>query len=148
MPRLLRPALLLISAVAAVACAPAADAPAVVPPGAHIETSQARRVVLRGTAAAHPGEASCDSAPSSAPVYLQVDEETEGSIVLRPIRGAAVLRVEELTSNRTWCVMQERDAGAAIPGYFPQGVYAIRVENSRASDPTPFEVVFERTISG
>jgi hypothetical protein len=132
--------------LALAACAPA-QTPASLPPGAHVETLQFQRIVLRGTASAHPGDASCASAPASTPVYLQLNEETEGNIVLRPIRAAAVLHVEELATSRTWCVIQERGAGATIPGQFPQGVYAISVDGSRAAEPTPFEVAFERALS-
>ena len=126
------------------ACAPARSA---LPADARVEILQTERLVLHGTASASPAGASCTSAGAagSRPVYLQLNEQTNGNILLRPTAGVAVLHVEELATNRTWCVMTHADGtGAAIPADFPGGVFAISVEASRAAGSLPFEVVFER----
>lgn len=129
--------------VCALACAPAKSA---LPPGAHVEILQTQTLVLHGTAAAHPASASCASGPATtAARFLQLNEETTGNLLLRPIGREAVLHMQELATNRTWCVMTRADGtGATIPGEFPGGVYAITVEGSRSDAATPYEVVFER----
>src|SRR6516225_7367581 len=79
---------------------------ATIPPGAHVETLQTRSLVLRGTAPAHPGSASCAS-PAAAPEHahlLELKDDTTGDIVLRPTGGAAVMHVALLGSSKTWCV--------------------------------------------
>jgi hypothetical protein len=133
--------LTLVSAAAAVGCAPA-EIP--VPSGVHVETLESLRLVVHGTAAARPS-ASCDSAPASPPVYVRLNDEISGDITLRPTRGVAVLRVQELATSKTWCAMTRDDGtGAVIQGEFPGGVFAISVEGARSSGAAPFEVVVER----
>jgi hypothetical protein len=116
------------------------------PPDARVELLQTQTLVLHGTAAAHPASASCaSSAPGSTTQFLQLKEDTMGNIVLRPTGGVSVLHVQELATNRTWCVMTAGDgSGATIPGEFPGGVYSITVEGSHSDGPTPYAVVFER----
>ena len=135
--------LALASALAAVACSPARTA---LPPDAHVETLQTASIVLHGTAAAHPASASCaSSGTESTTRYLQLKEDATANIVLRPVGGVAVLHVQELASNKTWCVMTRGDgSGATIPGEFPSGIYSITVEGSHSDTPTPYSVVFEK----
>jgi hypothetical protein len=133
----------LISAAAVAACAPV-DTPAETPSGAHVETLQTLRLVVHGTASARPS-ASCGSVPSSPPVYVRLTDEISGDFTLRPLKGAAVLHVQELATSKTWCAMTRDDGtGAVIEGEFPGGVFAIRVEGESVSGATPFEVVVER----
>ncbi|HEY8089659.1 MAG TPA: hypothetical protein VIF09_17485 [Polyangiaceae bacterium] len=136
-------ALAAASALGTFACSTTRGA---VPPGAHVEILQTAKLVLHGTAAAHPESANCASGAAAAtPQYLQLNEDMTGNIGLRPIGGVAVLHVQELASNRTWCVMTHGDgAGAGIPGDFPSGVYAITVEGSHSDAATPYAVVVER----
>jgi hypothetical protein len=136
-------ALAALSATASLACSTSRPA---IPPGAHVEILQTQKLVLHGTAAAHPESATCaSSASTAAPQYLQLDEDITGAIGLRPMGGVAVLHVQELASNRTWCVMTHGDGtGASIPGDFPGGVYAITVEGSHSDAPTAYSVVVER----
>jgi len=124
-------------------CAPARGA---LPPNASLEILQTDKLVLHGTAPAHAAGASCASSPrDSTTRYLQLDEDTTASFVLRPTGGVALLHVEELANDKTWCVMARADGtGATIPGEFPAGVYAITVEGSHSSAPTPYAVVVER----
>jgi hypothetical protein len=141
--------LALVSGLAAIsgpgllACSPSRSP---VPPDAHVEILQTDKLVLHGTAAPHPGSASCASSSRDGTTrYLQLNEETTGNFVLRPIAGVAVLHVEELATNRTWCVMTHGDGtGGTIPGEFPGGIYAITVEGSQSAAPTPYSVVVER----
>ncbi len=137
------PSALAVSALTLVACSPARSA---VPADAHVEILQTQKLVLHGTIAPHPASASCaSSAEGSAPQYLRLNEDTTGNIVLRPLGVTAVLHVQELASNKTWCVMTSGDgSGATIPGEFPRGDYSIAVEGSRSSSPAPYSVVFER----
>ncbi len=115
-----------------------------VPSGAHVETLEKLRLVVHGTAAARPSP-SCGSMPSSPPVYVRLTDDISGGFTLRPIRGPAVLHVQELATSKTWCAMSRDDGtGAVIEGEFPGGVFAIRVEGDGAAGPTPFEVVVER----
>jgi hypothetical protein len=132
-----------VSALTLIACSPARSA---VPADAHVEILQTQKLVLHGTIAPHPASASCaSSAEGSAPQYLRLNEDTMGNIVLRPLGVTAVLHVQELASNKTWCVMTNGDgSGATIPGEFPLGDYSITVEGSRSSSPTAYAVVFER----
>lgn len=56
-----------------------------------------------------------------------------------------MLHVQELATNKTWCVMSKGDgSGAMIPGEFPMGVYAISVEGSHSSEPMAYAIAFER----
>ena len=137
------PVLAVVAALSAFACSPARSA---VPAGAHVEILQTQKLVLHGTAAPHPASASCASgAPTSTSRFLQLNEETTGNLMLRPIGREAVLHLQELATNRTWCVMTRPDGtGAVIPGTFPGGVYSIAVEGSRSEAAAPYEVVFER----
>lgn len=136
-------ALVAFSGAASLACSTSHPA---LPPGSHVEILQTQKLVLHGTAAPHPESATCaSSAAAGAPQYLQLNEDITGSIGLRPTGGVAVLHVQELASNRTWCVMTHGDgAGAAIPGDFPGGTYAITVEGSHSEAPTAYSVVVER----
>jgi hypothetical protein len=136
-------ALTALSAIAALACTPARSA---LPPGAHVEILQTQKLVLHGTAAAHPESATCaSSGPAASPQFLQLNEDITGNIGLRPTGGTAVLHLQELATNRTWCVMTHADGtGASIPGDFPGGLYAVTVEGSRSDTPTPYSVVVER----
>ena len=141
------------SALTAAGCTPAAETP--VPSGVHVETLQTLRLVVHGTASARPTP-SCDSASASTPVYVRITDEISGDISLRPTRGAAVLHVQELSTNKTWCAMTRDDGtGAVIQDLFPGGVFAISVEatgaaattaasHASAAAPTPVEVVVER----
>jgi hypothetical protein len=136
------------SALTAVACAPTAEAnDPVVPSGAHVETLQTLRLVVHGTAAARP-TASCNSAPSSPPVYVRINDEISGDFTLRPTKGVAVLHVQELSTSKTWCAMTRDDGtGAVIQDLFPGGIFAISVDGEAtrgSAAPTPFEVVVER----
>ncbi|HEY3821020.1 MAG TPA: hypothetical protein VGL81_27840 [Polyangiaceae bacterium] len=137
------PALAAVPVLTLLACSPARSA---VPADAHVEILQTQKLVLHGTVAPHPASASCaSSAAGSAPQYLQLNEDTMGNIVLRPTGGAAVLHVQELATNKTWCVTSAGDgSGATIPGEFPGGVYSITVEGSHSEGPTSYAVVFER----
>jgi hypothetical protein len=132
-----------IPALAAIACSPARTA---LPPDAHVETLQTASLFLHGTAAPHPASASCaSSATESTTRYLQLKEDTTANIVLRPTGSVAVLHVQELATNKTWCVMTRGDgSGATIPGEFPGGVYSITVEGSHSDTPTPYSVMFEK----
>jgi hypothetical protein len=132
-----------IASVSALACAPAKST---LPERAHLEILQTQKLVLHGTAAAHPESATCASGEAgSEPLYLRLNEDMTGNFVLRPGSGVAVLHLQELATNRTWCVMTHGDGtGASIPGEFPGGVYSITVEGSHASGPTPYSVVVER----
>jgi hypothetical protein len=116
------------------------------PPGAHVETLQTRQIVLRGTAAANPASVSCaQRSGASTPQYLELKEDMTAAVVLRPIAGVALLHVQELASNKTWCVMSKGDGtGATIQGEFPLGVYAISVEGSHSNEAMPYAVAFER----
>ncbi|HEY1691982.1 MAG TPA: hypothetical protein VGG39_07460 [Polyangiaceae bacterium] len=136
-------AMTISASVLSLACAPAKST---VPPGARVEILQTQRLVLHGTAAAHPESATCASShDGSTPQYLQLNEDMTGNIALRPVGGVAVLHLQELATNRTWCVMTHDDGtGAAIPGDFPGGVYAITVEGSHAVAETPYAVVVEK----
>jgi hypothetical protein len=134
---------LLVVLGAAAGCASPRDA---VPPGAHVETLQTRSLVLRGTAPAHPGSASCGSAgaaPSRAHL-LELKEDTTGDIVLRPTSGPAVMHVALLGSSKTWCVTSNGDGDVSIPGAFAAGVYSISVEGSGSRTPLAYQVVFEQ----
>ena len=115
-------------------------------PGAHVEILQTASLVLHGTAAPHPASASCAaSTAESTTRYLQLNEDTTANIVLRPTGGVAVLHVQELATNKTWCVMTRGDGtGATIPGEFSRGVYSINVEGSHSDGATPYAVVFEK----
>jgi hypothetical protein len=138
--------LLLASSLAAGAILGCSPSHAALPPGAHVDTLQTDRIVLHGTAVAHPASVSCaHRSGASTPQYLELKEDMTANIVLRPIAGVAVLHVQELASNKTWCVMSKGDgAGAMIPGEFPMGVYAISVEGSHSSQSMPYAVSFER----
>jgi hypothetical protein len=131
------------SALLSLACSPAKST---LPAGARVEILQTQRLVLHGTASAHPESATCASShDASTPQYLQLNEDITGNIALRPVGGVAVLHLQELATNRTWCVMTHDDGtGATIPGDFPGGVYAVRVEGSHAATPTPYAVVVEK----
>jgi hypothetical protein len=133
----------LVLVLGSAACASPHD---VVPSGAHVETLQTRSIVLRGTAPAHPGSASCGSSaanPSHAHL-LELKDDTTGDIVLRPTSGPAVLHVALLGSTKTWCVTSQGDGDAAIPGAFAAGVYSISVEGSGSRAPLAYQVVFEQ----
>jgi hypothetical protein len=136
-------ALAAISASGLLACSSSRSA---LPPDAHVEILQTDKLVLHGTAAPHPQSASCASSTRDASTrFLQLNEDTTGNFVLRPTAGIAVLHVEELATNRTWCVMTHGDGtGGTIPGEFPGGIYAITVEGSHSDAPTPYSVVVER----
>jgi hypothetical protein len=136
-------ALAAISASGLLACSPSRSP---LPPDARVEILQTDKLVLHGTAAPHPESASCASnARDTSTVFLQLNEETTGNFVLRPTAGVAVLHVEELDTNRTWCVMTHGDGtGGTIPGEFPSGTYAITVQGSRSAAATPYSVVIER----
>jgi hypothetical protein len=125
------------------ACSPSRSP---LPPGARLEILQTEKLVLHGTAAPHPQSASCPSSARDASTrFLQLNEDTTGNFVLRPIGGVAVLHVEELATNRTWCVMTHGDGtGGTIPGEFSSGIYAITVEGSHSETPTPYSVVVEK----
>jgi hypothetical protein len=118
-----------------------------VPAGAHVETLQTRSLVLRGTAPAHPGSASCGS-PAATPEHahlLELKDDTTGDIVLRPTSSPAVLHVALLGSTKTWCVTTKGDGSdVSIPGEFAAGVYAISVEGSGSRAPLAYQVVFEQ----
>ena len=133
----------LASALGTVACSPARTA---LPPDARVEILQTQKLVLHGTAAAHPSSATCaSSAPGPTTQFLRLNEDTMGNLVLRPTGGVSVLHLQELATNKTWCVMTAGDgSGATIPGEFPGGIYAITVEGSHSDGPTPYSVVFER----
>jgi hypothetical protein len=146
MPKLSTALAALLPALAVVpllACSPARTA---LPPDAHVEILQTQRLVLHGTIAPHPASASCASSAAGSPAqFLQLNDDTMGNIVLRPTAGVAVLHVQELATNKTWCVMTGGDgSGATIPGQFPGGVYSISVEGSHSEGPTPYAVMFER----
>jgi len=98
------------------------------------------------TAAPHAESASCASSTRDASThFLQLNEETTGNFVLRPAAGVAVLHVEELATNRTWCVLTHGDGtGGTIQGEFPSGIYAITVQASHTNAPTPYSVVVEK----
>jgi hypothetical protein len=136
---------LLLLVVGATGCSTAHDA---VPAGAHVETLQTQSLVLRGTAPAHPGSASCGSSSATAPAQshlLELKEDTTGNIMLRPTSAVAVLHVALLGSSKTWCVTTKGDGtGATIPGDFAMGVYAISVEGSQSKAPLAYQVVFEK----
>jgi hypothetical protein len=136
-------ALAAISAPCFLACSPSRSP---LPPGARLEILQTEKLVLHGTAAPHPQSASCASRTRDASTrFLQLNEDTTGNFVLRPTAGVAVLHVEELATNRTWCVMTQGDGnGGTIPGEFASGIYAITVECSHSDTPTPYSVVVER----
>jgi hypothetical protein len=138
--------LLLASAFAAGASLGCSGSHGAVPDGAHVATLQTERIVLRGTAPANPASASCaNTSGASTPQYLELKEDVTANVVLRPLAGVAVLHVQELASNKTWCVMSKGDGtGAMIPGQFPMGVYAISVESSHATEPMTYAVAFER----
>lgn len=126
------------------ACSPARSP---VPADAHVDILQTDSLVLHGTAAPHPGSATCASGTSSGATkhFLQLDEDTTASFVLRPTGGVSVLHVQQLATNRTWCVLTHDDGtGGTIPGEFPSGVYAITVEGSGSKAPMPYSVVVER----
>jgi hypothetical protein len=135
--------LLAMPAMGLLACSPAASA---LPPNARLEILQTEKLVLHGTAAAHPQSASCASSTRDASTrFLQLNEDTTANIVLRPTGGVALLHVEELATNRTWCVMSPGDGNAAtIPGEFSSGIYAITVEGSHSDAPTPYSVMIEK----
>lgn len=135
--------LLALPALAALGCAPAKTG---LPEDAHVEILQTQRLVLHGTAAAHPESANCTSSAGAAePRYLRLNEDITGNFALRPVAGVAVLHLQELATNRTWCVMTHDDGtGATIPGDFPGGVYSITVEGSHSTAPTPYAVVVEK----
>jgi hypothetical protein len=134
--------LALLPALGALACSPAKSA---VPAGAHLEIMQTQRLVLHGTAAAHPESATCASgSAASTPQYLQLNEDITGNFALRPVGGVAILHLQ-LATNRTWCVMTHDDGtGATIPGEFPGGVYSVTVEGSHSIAPTPYSVIVEK----
>jgi hypothetical protein len=143
------PARIVLLASAAVASAAAlgcSSSHGALPPGAHVESLQTQRIVLHGTAPANAASVTCaNRSGSSTPQYLELKEDATANVVLRPIAGVAVLHVQELASNKTWCVMSKGDgAGAMISGEFPLGVYAISVEGSHSSEPMPYAVAFER----
>jgi hypothetical protein len=135
--------LALVSAPILVACSHSRSA---LPPDAHLEILQTEKLVMHVTAAPHPESASCASSKrDSSTRFLQLNEDTAGNFVLRPTAGVAVLHVEELATNRTWCVMTHGDGlGGTIPGEFPSGVYAITVQGSHSDAPTPYAVVVEK----
>jgi len=132
-----------ICALSAVACSSSHGS---VPEGASVEILQTEQLVLHGSAAPHPASASCTSTPKGPGTrYLQLNEATMGNILLRPTGGAAVLHVEELASNRTWCVMTRGDGtGASIRDEFPSGAYSITVEGSESGRAMPYAIVFEK----
>jgi hypothetical protein len=140
------PSVVLLASVATAAGLGCSSARGAVPPGAHVEVLQTERIVLRGTAAANAASASCaDPSGRAEPQYLELKEDAAANVILRPIAGVAVLHVRELASSRTWCAMSPGDgAGAAIPGEFPAGVYAISVQGSRSTGPLPYTVAFEK----
>jgi hypothetical protein len=135
---------LLTMILGATGCSTAHDA---VPAGAHVETLQTQSLVLRGTAPAHPGSASCAPsavAPSQSHL-LELKEDVTGNIVLRPTNVPAVMHVALLGSAKTWCVTTKGDGtGATIPGDFATGVYAISVEGSGSRTPLTYQIVFEK----
>jgi hypothetical protein len=136
-------ALAAISASGLLGCSPSRSA---VPPNAHLEILQTDKLVLHVTAAPHAESATCASSTrDSSTRFLQLNEETTGNFVLRPAPGVAVLHVQELATNRTWCVMTNGDGtGGTIPGEFPSGVYAITVQGSHSDAPAPYAVVVEK----
>lgn len=136
-------ALLPICILAGVACSPVRSA---LPPDAHVEILQTEKLVLHGTAAPHPESATCASRMAgSAPQYLQLNDDTRASFFLRPVPGVAVMHVEQLATNQTWCVMTRGDgSGASLPGEFSDGIYAITVEGSHSEAAMPYAVLVER----
>jgi hypothetical protein len=135
---------LAVAAVPLVGCA--SNGRDAVPDNAKVETLQTGSLVMRGTANATPGGATCD-ATSPVKHFLELTEDTNGAIMLRPpaTREVTVLHVTELATNKTWCVMTKGDgAQVSIPGDFASGVYAISITESHTYKPDPYEVVFEK----
>jgi hypothetical protein len=132
-----------LAAAALVGCAPSQPP---LPEGVTVETLQTERLVLHGVAAPHPESASCSHPSSGAGTkYVQLSEGMVGNISLRPTSGIAVLHIEELASNRKWCVLSHGDArGASVSGDFPPGTYSVSVEGSQSHEQMPFQVVVER----
>jgi hypothetical protein len=143
-PASLTASLVVVATLGAAGCSTAHDA---VPAGAHVDTLQTQSLVLRGTAPAHPGSASCGSAADVTPQshLLELKEDATANIVLRPTSSVAVMHVAQLGTSKTWCVMTKGDGGGAtIPGDFATGVYAISVEGSCSSAPLAYQVMFEK----
>ena len=118
-----------------------------IPANARVEVLQTGSLVMRGTADATPGSATCATAPLPAKHVLELLEETTGAIKLRAIgaHDVTVLHVTNLETNKTWCVMTKGDgAEVTIPGDFAAGLYAISVAESNTFKPDPYEVVFEK----
>jgi hypothetical protein len=116
------------------------------PENARVETLQTASLVMRGEASTTPGGATCD-ATAPAKHFLELTEETNGAIMLRPpaTHEVTVLHVTELATNKSWCVMTKGDgAQVSIPGDFAAGVYAISIVESHSYKPDPYEVVFEK----
>jgi hypothetical protein len=120
------------------------------PPNAKVELMQTDRMVLRGTAEPSKDGAGCKSAALPAKHLVDLKDELNGHMILRPAAGEAPLKlavfhVTHLESNRTWCVQVGDDgATATIPGDFPNGTYAISVTEAPTGAPQRYEVVVER----
>jgi hypothetical protein len=132
-----------LSGITSAGCATDRDA---VPPGANVETLQTQSLVLRGTAPAHPGSASCASSSDAGDRhFLELTDDATMNVTLRPTRSVAVLHVAQLGTRKTWCVMTKGDGlGATIPADFPRGVYAISVLGSHVGESMPYAVAVER----
>jgi hypothetical protein len=137
---------LLVLSTALAAVTGCANGRGALPADAHVATLQTDRMVLRGTAAPNPASVNCAQQPSgSTPQYLELKADETANMVLRPLDGVAVLHVQELASNKTWCVMTKGDGtGATINGAFPMGIYAIIVEASHADHAMPYAVAIEK----
>jgi len=139
--------LLLTAAIApllfTIACATSSHGAA--PEGAHVETVQTQRLVLRGVSEGTTGSASCKApAAGKSTSYVELKEDTNGNFALRPMAGVAVLHVTHLGTQKTWCMTTQSDgSGAIIPGEFATGVYAVDVQ-SAGSSSQPYAVQFER----
>jgi hypothetical protein len=137
--------LLVLSSALAAVTGCAAGGRGALPADARVETLQTDRMVMRGTAAPNAASVTCAQMQGGSPKYLELKSDETANMVLRPLDGVAVLHVQELATNKTWCVMTKGDGtGAAINGTFPMGVYAISVEASHSDHAMPYAVSIEK----
>jgi hypothetical protein len=134
-------------ALAAVGCATSTTIPAGVP----VRTLVAKTLTFHGTASPSLANPSCAAADHAKPIHvLELTEDTRATILLTPSLGEpalplATLRLTNLETNKTWCVMTQTDGTpAALGGEFPSGQYAVNVAEVSSAPPRKYEVRVEK----
>jgi hypothetical protein len=122
-----------------------------VPAGVPVRTLVSKTLTFHGTASPTLSNPSCSATTPVKPIHvLELVEDTRATILLTPSIGEpalplATLRLTNLETNRTWCVMTRRDgAPAALGGEFPSGQYGVSVAEVSSAPPRKYEVRVEK----